>query len=132
MKTLLLSAVLSLLSCADVFAATWIVKLDGVGGDRSAGLQFNFGTKQGDPAILYFKTKSGGIFEIDRGRVTSAAENEVMATFNSHKGESGQPMTRVTINRQQRTVNVLYHHPTDSQNNKKEVFGVAKEIHVAP
>lgn len=136
MKKLLVCAVLAVLPCADAVAGTWIAKLDGIQGAPSAGLQFNFGTQRGDPAIIYFKTahggSQGGIFEIARGVVSSVSDNEVMATFLRARGASGQPMARVTINRQQRTVNVLYHHPSDSQNNTKDIFGVAGEIHVAP
>jgi hypothetical protein len=136
MKKLLVCMVLALLPGADAFAGTWIAKLDGIEGASSAGLQFNFGTNKGDPAIIYFKTKDssgrGGIFEIARGKVTSVTSNEIMATFHRAEGASGQPMTRVTINRLYRTVNVLYHHPTNSQENTKDIFGVAESIQVVP
>jgi len=133
---LCLSAVVFLAACGDARAETWIAKLDGIEGAPSAGLQFNFGTRRGEPAIIYFKTANksgqGGIFEIARGRVNSATENEVMATFHRAKGASGQPMTRVTINRAAKTVNVLYHHPSNSQENKKDIFGVSSSIQVLP
>jgi len=136
MKRVLLSGIVILFFSANAAAETWIAKLDGIQGASSAGLQFNFGTERGDPAIIYFKTANstgqGGIFEIARGRVTSATDNEVMAAFHRGRGASGQPMTRITINRAAKTVNVLYHHPTDSGQNKKDVFGVVSSVLVVP